>query len=379
MSDTDSLTIGTAGKYFDGNTAVKHDVTVRLDQGPSQEPGLLIIQSTKGTVLASWKLSDLRQARDQARGTGMVLFNSDANMARLILPDSKACAKITTLAANLHKRKKNPALLRRVMVWGGVASAAVVLILFVLVPALANQLANSMAPEKEIALGRQALTQIERVMGAETKGDLTCNAPDGRQALDKMTARLTQTAAIPYDLDVRVFNNDTINAFALPGGHIVLVDGLLQAADSPEEVAGVLAHEMGHVINRDPTRLTLQAAGTVGILGMVLGDFSGGALVLLLTEKLVRASYSQKAETLADMFSIKTLAQSKLPSAPFGQFFLKLETKYGDQPGLLSHLASHPDLTGRAQNAANGDTIGNVDFAAVLTAGEWQDLKSICH
>ena len=62
-----------------------------------------------------------------------------------------------------------------------------------------------------------------------------------------------------------VRQHKTINAFAVPGGNVVLFEGLLDAARSPEEVAGVLGHEVGHVMNRDPMRLNLRSAGSVGI------------------------------------------------------------------------------------------------------------------
>ena len=142
-------------------------------------------------------------------------------------------------------------------------------------------------------------------------------------------------------------------------------------------VAGVLAHEIGHVVNRDPTRLMLRSAGSAGILGMLLGDFSGGAAVLLVSEQLVTANYQQGAEEDADAFATSVLASAGLPSAPLGEFFRLVREKYGDVNGVLSHLVSHPDLEGRAQLAEQADITAG-EFTPVLNDVEWQALRNIC-
>lgn len=164
-----------------------------------------------------------------------------------------------------------------------------------------------------------------------------------------------------------VRQHKTINAFAVPGGNVVLFEGLLDAARSPEEVAGVLGHEVGHVMNRDPMRLTWRSAGSVGILGMVFGDFAGGFMALVLTEKLISARYAQDAESGADEFAHGLMADAKLPSASFAEFFKTLKDKHGDQKGLMSHLASHPDLDGRALAAVAADVVDDASYDPVLT------------
>lgn len=232
--------------------------------------------------------------------------------------------------------------------------------------------------DREIALGKGSLKQIERFIGYGEDKKLTCSGSKGQLALQNMAIKLQAHTDSPYPLDIRVFNHEMPNAFALPGGIIVLFDGLIQLSDTPEEVAAVLGHEMGHVIHRDPTRLTLRSAESVGILGMVFGDFSGGAVALIVAEQLIAASYSQNAEANADSFAHQLMADAKLPSEPMAIFFDKLNQEYGGEPDLLSHLASHPDLVGRVQAARDADTIGDKPFTPILSASEWADLRSIC-
>lgn len=365
----------TEAKYFDGNSARAHPVTVYLAERHGAQ--VLVIEGY-GEDDILWPASDLREVADQARDEGIVLSLGQEGTARVIVPQGSAEEAIRSIAKNLGRRRVSKRQWKTVGIWAGGAVASVLLILFVILPALANTLATMIPAEREAALGKQALNQISKLLSSQDADGLTCKDPAGLAALEKMAARMAGDRAFEYDLDIRVFDHGMVNAFAVPGGHVVLFDGLLDAANTPEEIAGVLAHEIAHVVNRDPTRLTLRTAGSVGILGMVFGDFAGGAVVLVLVERLMNASYSQEAETAADTYAHVMLAEAGLPSTPFAEFFEKLNHKHGDSEGIMSHLSSHPNLSGRAEAAKDADTVGDNSFRPVLTDQEWADLKAIC-
>lgn len=359
------------GAFYDGASAREHAVQITF-----AEHGLIIAAaSLDGPV--EWAYADMRNVADLANHKGAA-FRVMGGLGRLNVTDEALAARLENLAPNLRKSDIPASMWKRIGMWGTGAIASVVVIVFVIIPALANQLATMIPVEREIALGDVSLKQIERILGYGEEKSLICTERKGQVALDKMTARLAAHFDSPYPLDIKVFNHEMPNAFAVPGGHIVLFAGLIKAADSPEEVAAVLGHEMGHVINRDPTRLALRSAGSVGILGMVFGDFAGGAVALIIAERLIAADYSKEAEAGADMFAHKLMADAKLPSRPMADFFDKLYKEYGDGPKLLSHLASHPDLAGRAKAANDADTVGDRPFEAVLSKTEWEDLKQMC-
>lgn len=371
MSETETNTA--PATFYDGQTPVSHVVSLAV----SDDERLLQISGAELEPEHFWPLDDIREHRDQALRHGALFGCRTGGAARLTVHKPDTVAAMRAMCPNLSQRDVPPRTYRKVAYWGLGAVASVLLIVFAIIPALANRLAVLIPVEQEVALGRSVMGQLEGLLGSDRTGDLTCSSPAGEAALQKMVARLAGQIDSPYELQVRVLNNGMTNAFAVPGGQVVLFRGLIGDATSPEMVAGVLAHEIGHVVNRDPTRLMLRSAGSAGILGMLLGDFTGGAAILLVSEQLVTAKYQQGAEEEADAFAHAVLAAAGLPSAPLGDFFLLVREKYGDVDGVLSHLVSHPDLEGRARKAEQADVTAG-GFTPVLSDTEWQALRRIC-
>lgn len=360
----------TSGEFFDGETANSTQVPVVISgEGVSFEID---------GAWYEWPMTDLRCLQDQARDSGMILDLEDETEARLIIKDRAATKFLWSIPNNLKTRKTSSKMKKRVAFWGVAAVVSVCLILFVVVPSMSNTLAKYIPLDREIAMGKYALRQIEWAVSKSDDQELTCKGSQGVKALEKMSKRLKDNFETDYPLDVRVFRHEMVNAFAVPGGQIVLFEGLIKAAKTPEEVAGVLGHEFGHTINRDPTRLSLRSAGSAGLLGLVFGDFAGGFAALALAEALMSANYSQEAETNADIFSHEIFAKAELPSARFATFFEHLIEEVGGDDSVLSHISSHPNLQDRADAAVSADVIGDRDFTPVLTPDEWAALKGIC-
>lgn len=356
--------------FFDGESAVVRRVGITI------EPDVLVIAPAEGAP-RRWRLDDLRAIPDQAGTRAMVLTSAEQPLARLHLTDAEMKRAVSARAPKL--RKGQPVRGRgRIAAWALAAVASVALIIFVLVPVMANQLAEILPPEGEKALGDATLDQIREALAQSgLEGLPTCEAPAGRAALDRLTARITDGVDLPYALTVTVLDHEMVNAFALPGGHIVFFRGLLDEAETPEEVAAVFAHELGHVVARDPARGALRTAGSIGVLGLIFGDFAGGAAVLFLVERLIEANYSQDAEAAADAFAHHRLRAVDLPPGALGTFFDRLRDTYGDAEGIVAHFLSHPRLGDRiAQAEAAGAGQGAIRPA--LDAQSWANLRAIC-
>ncbi len=360
------------GRFFDGETAAARDVVVKFGDAT------LILLGLDDVPIAHWSLAGLRDVAAGNSGDGLVLTPDPDGSERLAMDDAEMATAIRTVCPDLRqKRPVSASRLRKVMFWSVAALGSLYLIIFHLVPALSDRLAVLIPPEAEIAMGEEMTDQFADLL-TEGDGARFCSSPNGDRALARMVARLSPHADSYVPLNVRVLDHEMVNAFALPGGQIVLFRGLIRTADTPEEVAGVLAHEIGHVVARDPTRLTLRSAGSAGLLGLLLGDVTGATVTVALSEALLRSGYQREAEANADTYAAALLSAEALPSAPMADFFLKLKEMVGDEPSFLSHLSTHPDLQGRADKTRAADTVGDAPFDPILTDQEWVALRNIC-
>jgi Zn-dependent protease with chaperone function len=353
----------TNGVFFDGQTAKERPLELRIDETR---------RALTGEGL-DWPLEDIRELSDVAGGDLVILRVKSDPLARLVLTDH-------SIRPRLPNRTRSAPMARRgrLMAWTLAAICSVALILFVLVPIMADQLAEYIPPEGEQALGEVTLTQIRNAMVETGLPPIPfCTAPYGEAALRKIEKRLTDTMDPPVDLTVHVLDHEMVNAFALPGGHIVFFRGLIDEAEYPEEVAAVFAHEIGHVVSRDPTRHALRSAGSIGVLGLLFGDFAGGAIVLLIAERLIEAQYSQDAEAQADVFAHDMMRKAQLSPASLSVMFERFRDLGGDAKGFIAHFQSHPELGNRIAAARDAVPAG---FAPrpVLADSEWQALKDIC-
>ncbi|MDA5093223.1 M48 family metallopeptidase [Aliiroseovarius sp. KMU-50] len=326
--------------------------------------------------VCQWRWEDIRALRDQADRDGLVLFQKGAVLARLILPKGELADTIKSCAPSLSKRA-HPVPWRKLVTWSAGAVASVAAIIFVLVPLMAAQLADILPPEGEKALGDTTLAQIRQVLGEAEVQVATCNGAGGLAALDHLHRRLLPEEDLPYPVDIHVFDHDLVNAFALPGGHVILFRGLIEAAEGPDEVAAVLAHEIGHVVGRDPTRDALRSAGSIGVLGLLFGDFAGGTVVLFLANQMINASYSQAAETAADEYAHNVLEREGISPASLGTFFQRLKDQYGDAEGLLAHLSTHPQLEKRIL-AAGAAVDGTKAYTPSMGRADWDAVRTMC-
>jgi predicted Zn-dependent protease len=154
---------------------------------------------------------------------------------------------------------------------------------------------------------------------------------------------------VPYRLEFRRTSTSQVNAFALPGGPIVLLDGLVEFAGSDEAVLGVLGHKLGHVVHKHGVRQVFQSMG-VGVLASLLwGDFSGVAASAPIALGMLR--YSRGFEGEADEFAIRFLRVNGVSVRPLYDFFWQARRR--EERSHVGHipdfLATHPATTERME------------------------------
>jgi predicted Zn-dependent protease len=168
-------------------------------------------------------------------------------------------------------------------------------------------------------------------------------------AVQKMVDRLSAAVnAENIDFRVTVVDAPVVNAFALPGGRIVVYTGLIDKAAEPEQVAGVLGHEMAHVTMRHGMERIAQSIGLVAAIQFFLGDVQGlAALGAEVLQVATINSYSRDQEAAADAEGVRTLHAAGIDPLSLARFFELLKNEHGDLPGAISWISTHPQHDAR--------------------------------
>jgi Zn-dependent protease with chaperone function len=167
-------------------------------------------------------------------------------------------------------------------------------------------------------------------------------------ALGEMMQRLTeQIPDSPYKFEVTVVKSDLVNAFALPGGYVVVFTGLMKKAESGEEVAGVLSHELNHVLQRHGLERIVKNLGLLTVVAIVFGDQQGlVGIMKQLGVELFTLKFGREQETEADLTGLQLLQRAKIDPSGMTQFFERLSEK---DEGRMEWLSTHPMSTARAE------------------------------
>jgi len=247
----------------------------------------------------------------------------------------------------------------------GTILAASLFVLFVTLPFLSGFAA------------RLVPLQVQRTVGAQTIEKIAqesyfCRDPDGLAALDELVDQVVAGTSVEEEFHVYVVDDETLNAFAAPGGHIVLNRALIDQAQHPSEVAGVLAHEMAHIIEGHPTR------GMVEKLGYEVFKYivPGNALLPApkLAEDLLKSHHSRSDEFSADQRGIEILNTAGLDSRGLNEYLERLHSKGPSIPGAAEYFSSHP--SGRVRKSALQGVVR--EGRPPLGESEWRQLKAIC-
>ncbi len=211
-------------------------------------------------------------------------------------------------------------------------------------PLLAARAVALMPPSVDAMIGADSLRVLDRSLFSATKLS-TARQDELRRLFVSMTDS-SVPEGMHFRLEFRRGGSIGANALALPSGIVVLTDELEQLARSDDEIAGVLAHEMGHLVRRHAMRMLVQSSASALLITGMLGDVSAlSSLISAAPTVLVNAAYSRDFEREADSFAYRWMTQHDVPPQRLADLLTRLAaTKSGDGGGFL---ASHPDIRER--------------------------------
>jgi predicted Zn-dependent protease len=234
--------------------------------------------------------------------------------------------------------KKRIAVEVAILIGGGLALLG---ILLWLVRSLAGLAVHWLPASFDESIGRPAWAS----MAPDTR---RCTNPRLLEYVRGIARPLLETTKSPFEFRFTVVDDSAVNAYALPGGFVTVNTGLLDAADSGEEVAAVLAHELAHVTERHGTQRVLRQLGTVALISLVFG---GGDLEkpAELAGSLASSAYDRDQEAEADRVGLATLQGAGIDPAGMARFFERVSASAGAQ--IPAFLSTHPDPGDRAERA----------------------------
>jgi Zn-dependent protease with chaperone function len=340
----------------DGRAPVMRDVSV----GMSSE-AIDIRDAVTGELCSRWPLA--RMSLDELQEGVAHASCRDQPLAVLTITDASLA---TALRARVGQRTRLPGTGRRRRF--AAACAAGILILgsgaYLLIPLLSTWVAERVPIEYERELGTRVLPLIRLQY---------CDHPAAAAALAALKRRLDPYGEVQAEL--HVLRSDQLNAFALPGGVVVITEELLLRASGPDEVAGVLAHELEHVrerhVLRHFVRATLLAAGW----SVAVGDYAGLMVVDPATAfNVINLRFSREEEAAADAGAALALDRAGVSRRGLYDFFQRLRA---DTDSLPAWLSNHPTSESRALVLGAGTAAGALESPA-LDAEAFAALQGAC-
>ena len=236
------------------------------------------------------------------------------------------------------------------------------------VPMLANSVAEKVPVSWEEKVGSS-------VAAAVASSARPCTDPAAVGALGQIVQRLAADGrGGRYTFRVSIIDDKAVNAVAAPGGYIMVFRGLLESAQSADEVAGVLAHEMQHVVLRHSTRQVLREM-PFRLIGAAIGD--SRAIDIVTTVGAYR--YGRADERAADREGLRTLRAAGISPNGLIAFFERLEVTEGERGGSVpTYLSTHPSTASRVAELKALGAGAAYTGEPVLDADAWAALRGAC-
>ncbi|MDX2154107.1 MAG: M48 family metallopeptidase [Bryobacteraceae bacterium] len=344
------------GYYYNGRSPRRFEVRVWLEAGGLRIEG--------GEEEQRWLYGELEVStahnepqRVERHGSNEVLVIEDSRFAA-------ALAEYRPPAANIHDLRWP------VLLLSCAGLAAVAWLAYTRgVPLLANAMAALAPPFVEERLG-------QAVAGILAPPSSRCADNAAQRGLSQILGRLKAT--IPgqtYDFRLAYDASPVPNAFAAPGGQIVFFRGLLDAAETPEEFAGVLAHEMQHVLEKHPTRGIAREFSGRAILSIFSVDSAGRPTAAIAAAELLKLAYRREEEEEADRKAIAMMARAGMRPTGLASLLGRLQERGQASDGPATYLSTHPAMSGRVATLARLAATEGREYGELPAPEGW---RSVC-
>ena len=348
------------GRLFDGKQAQPLDVLLEI-----ASLDVRIRDARDQSVLKTWDWADVIVLSPPGGGLkGTLSHKADAD-CRLVVPEDIWAGSI---APHLKPHESLPRAPLVVMLC--VASVAFLAAMLFGSSFMLDVAARFVPYSWQNTLGAYAATEM-------TDGKTCKGTPRAQKALSDLAQKLD---AEGRTFDVSVADIPYINAISVPGRRIIVFKGLIDHAAYPDQLAGVLAHEVGHHHYNHPMRLFMQSSGGQLMLSLALGDAAVMSKAATAAHELLILKGSRDFETQADAYAAEALARNHIDARSLMTFLDVMAKVQPEGDAVPEWMNSHPITSARIEAL-------KFEVAALkkqgpdrpaFTAAEWNDIRTIC-
>lgn len=349
-------------RYCNGESAAVEEVALRVTTHE-----LVIYRPADSTVVARWPIAELSVLGDSHHEAAppVTLRGTDA---RLVVEPAELRAQLASQVPALASLSLPPVRTSRHLAGFSLALVALIGVFWGAVEYGAEHAAPLLPYSLQAKLGESVLDEL-------LADKEECTGKAGLAAITRLANDLAREAGYRHEIRVHIVEGGPVNAFTLPGSILVFYSDLIAQAKDSSQVAGVLAHEIGHVVHEHPTRGLVKAYGIDLLLKTLSGGYSdilstvgsGGGVLLALRN-------GRAFEREADATGVRLLEQRGLRADGVSSFF---EQMLGKEPTDMAAAAgiwsSHPPTAERIA-ATRRPATGRPAFSNA----EWQALRNVC-
>ncbi len=332
-------------RYFDGQTSRRYQVEIQIFpdrtfhifgmDGP--------VQYLVDEVRISTRLGNTSRSIELPGGSRLEVSDNDALDQQLETYATRAPHWLHRLESSWHYVLLSVISLAAIS-WGFVVYA---------IPAIAKEVAFALPASIDESIGESGLELLDSMMLSPTELE-----PERQERMQNLFAAVATDARDEHELRLELRHGGVFgaNALALPSGIVIVTDELAGLAVDDQELTAVMAHEVGHVVNRHSLRMLLQDSATAVVIVAITGDVTSlTALSATIPTALVQASFSRQFETEADIYAYGYLDRHDIERSHFARILKRLEDAYGDDgPDAFDYLSSHPRTEDRIRESDSG-------------------------
>jgi beta-barrel assembly-enhancing protease len=349
-------------RYYDGESALVHEVSVRPTTAE-----LVIFRLADAGIVARWPVAELAVLGDTAHEAVPPVVRRGSE-ARLLVDDPELRRQLAAWVPQLAPLAEAPVSVgRRVATLGATLVGLVGLLWFVV--DYGSEYAAPLLPYSlQAKLGESVFEEL-------TADKDECHGRQGLAAINDLANRLARAADYPHEITVHVIDGGPVNAFTLPGGILVVYSDLIDQAKDSSQVAGVVAHEIGHAVHYHPMKGLARQYGVELIAKLVSGGYSDLLNTLTSGGNLLLALRNGRAfERDADATGVALLEKLGLRADGIASFFEQvMEKEPKDMAAAAGVWSSHPPTAERiaaTRRPASG--------APAFSASDWRALRNVC-